>query len=235
VNGDRDEAIKQFLTEFQERFTDAYASAIAYADKIPEQCNNELRNALTHLSRACVAPDDESFKGEIHSANRHIERAIRDCYKLAVIEVNSLISKTFKVIEYSKGGVIWSIKNKYNEATKERRSISVLEQRASAASDRFQDVAVSYENLYRVLVDINNQLLSEYNLSERQIARFPYFWKGRRAIVFLGGLALTMIVTFVLGAYTNEYGGGVVKFINHNLMCPALSVIDMAEVDFCQK
>jgi hypothetical protein len=93
--------IHKFLqTDFLETLTRYYAEGVAYSSKHPQNINNELRNALTHLARALNAPDMNDAQDNMDAAGRHIERFKRDCLKVAVIysgkDANNLISFAYR-------------------------------------------------------------------------------------------------------------------------------------------
>lgn len=71
--------------EFAPVLSHYYARAVAYSSKHPQNINNELRNALTHMSRAMCASDVQEANKEIAAAERHVERFKRDCLKVAVV------------------------------------------------------------------------------------------------------------------------------------------------------
>jgi len=77
-----------------------YAEGVAYSSKHPENINNELRNALTHLARALNAQEMDEAQFNMDAASRHIERFKRDCLKVAVVysgrDLNGLISRAYR-------------------------------------------------------------------------------------------------------------------------------------------
>lgn len=65
-----------------------YAMAVALSEKHPEQVNNEIRNAVTHICRALKADSYDEAIAQIKQARvSHIERAKRDSLKLSLAEV----------------------------------------------------------------------------------------------------------------------------------------------------
>src|SRR5579875_3001772 len=73
------------------RLQDFYAGAVALTEKQPDQVNNEVRNAVTHMARAYCADTRAAADQQLNQAVSHIERAMRDCLKLSVIELHDRI------------------------------------------------------------------------------------------------------------------------------------------------
>jgi len=66
----------------------ALAVAVAIDGTFPQKILNEVRNALTHLSRAEVLKKEKDFPKallEIKSAERHLMRTTLDCLKISII------------------------------------------------------------------------------------------------------------------------------------------------------
>lgn len=76
---ERGREIARALTYYQKNFTRFLAQLIGVEERLPEACNNEIRNAFTHVARAQVSPSIEEVRKEIDRAIDHIERASRDC------------------------------------------------------------------------------------------------------------------------------------------------------------
>jgi hypothetical protein len=100
--------IKFLQTDFIDTLSLYYAEGVAYSSRHPQNINNELRNALTHLARALNAPSMHEAQDNMDSAGRHIERFKRDCLKVAVIysgkDVNNLLThahRRFKGVDPS--------------------------------------------------------------------------------------------------------------------------------------
>ncbi len=85
--------------EFARVLAQYYARTVAYAAKHPQNINNELRNAVTHMSRALVASDIATASSEMDAAERHVERFKRDCLKVAVVYAGKNASELMKRAE----------------------------------------------------------------------------------------------------------------------------------------
>lgn len=204
---DREEQILGLLRDYHERFSFAYAAALIHAEEIPEQVNNEIRNALTHLSRAAAVDDRQLGQPEIDKSSSHLERAVRDCYKLAVINVNRRIQKAIWVLDEARGGVVASTARNYNELLKERRRVISEEQKTATGSEQFQKIARAYEDLFTGLVFVYDKILEDYHLTEDKILGFPRWWRVRKAVLWLSGV----LVGFMLSVVANHYTDSVVR------------------------
>ena len=81
-------AIEQLLVEeIHRQFSEVYSAAVASIEIHPEQVNNELRNAITHMGRAAASDDYAAALKELSAARSHVERAKRDVIKIAVIHL----------------------------------------------------------------------------------------------------------------------------------------------------
>lgn len=205
--------INDALKQLHGTFSEAYATAISVAEAMPEQINNEIRSAVTHLARAAVATDAAVMQAEAKSAQRHMERANRDCYKLAVVETNWRIRRVVCIIERFKGGLTKTIAHNYNQAEKERKRIVKLEAQSGESSTAYSEVSGYYRELYRVLSSLQIEMYEEYHLSEIQVSIFPYIHWSRRTAIYVIGL----FIAFVLGAYSSFYANNVVPFVNNHL------------------
>lgn len=212
----RQRDIVEVLVDFHIRFSEAYASAVAFSETMPEQINNEIRNALTHLSRAADANAKGHSDGvdpELASAKRHLERANRDCYKLAVISVNGQLQATMKVLNQSGRAVTRRFQQHYEQAVLERLRIIVEESRAREGTQTYASVADRYRNLLRVLQKILSDMYSDYNINENYVKHYPLRSFVKRVSTWVCLLISTNIIAFFVGVYSNVYAAPVAEFV----------------------
>lgn len=84
--------IQNVIHFYHEDFTEYYATVIALTEQMPEQINNEIRNAFSHLARVNAAASLDEAKSEAEKAQAHVERACRDCLKASIIFVHDDIT-----------------------------------------------------------------------------------------------------------------------------------------------
>lgn len=204
------------LEDFQKRFSEAYAVAISVTEVMPEQINNEMRNALTHLARASVAHDEVRFAAEVDAAERHVERAIRDCYKVAIIEKRELIDKCSTVIQVTRGGFTKNIADKISSTIVIRKEILLDEQRTNFQPLGDQKVTIRYERLYALLEEVHTEIREQYGLTDERAASFPRCYRLTRIISWAGSLA----VAYILGILTNYSTDSVIKLLLDDICGP---------------
>lgn len=82
------EEIDGVIVLYSEKFTKYYATVIALTEEMPEQINNEIRNAFSHLARLHSSASVAKVQREAELAKGHIERACRDCLKSSIIFIH---------------------------------------------------------------------------------------------------------------------------------------------------
>lgn len=87
------ELIGGVISFFHQDFSSYYASTIAIVEKLPDQINNEIRNAMSHLARANASDNIATIQLECDRARAHIERANRDCLKCSIITLRKKIHR----------------------------------------------------------------------------------------------------------------------------------------------
>lgn len=112
---------KVIQKDYFEDFLDVYGTTISIAESHPEQVNNEIRNALTHLARSYYCESLHDATSEIKQARDHIERAKRDSLKLSIITKRDQIQSEIFRIEMSEGAIPQALKLKLREIEKTRK------------------------------------------------------------------------------------------------------------------
>lgn len=95
---------KSLEIHYNKRVLPALSLVVSVAERYPEQTDNQVRNALTHYTRALFSVDDfEEAKKEIASAENHLERGVRDAYKIVLVILGSQIQNLFDAVLFAKG------------------------------------------------------------------------------------------------------------------------------------
>lgn len=102
---DNERIINILLNEYLGDYVEILGVCVGITEYYPQQADSQIRNALTHLSRAASFNDDTEINIEIEKAKGHIERAKRDCLKLAIIRKKEHISDHIKSVHFAKGGL----------------------------------------------------------------------------------------------------------------------------------
>jgi hypothetical protein len=187
--------IYKFLqADFFDTLSRYYAEGVAYSSKHPQNINNELRNALTHLARALNAPNMKDAQENMDSAGRHIERFKRDCLKVAVIysgkDTNDLINHAYR-------------RFKDIDPTLTVESSRIVRRRVSVTVKEAIGIEASVPAWEALALDIGK-------LRERVIALYPsldpkkriiplWVWRGWDWFTwFVGALIIAVIAAFIL-------------------------------------
>jgi hypothetical protein len=96
VENARKAAFDELVSAYNEDFIDSYALVIAESQELPEQMNNEIRNAFTHLTRIWAASDIQIISDEKVKGLGHIHRATRDCLKYTVFHLHMRLQTQHK-------------------------------------------------------------------------------------------------------------------------------------------
>ena len=183
--------------EFGRVLTHYYAAGVAYSARHPSNINNELRNALTHMSRALAADDYGAAEKELTAASRHIERFKRDCLKVAVIYSGRNASQMLRHAEITYGRVDPNLALEvFSLAT---RKYQVL------ASEVLGDdhAAAKWETLFLDIERLREKALQSYRLLDTRKYWFPLLfirlwrwtkWVGGAFIIAIIGMAIWAVM-----------------------------------------
>ena len=73
---DRNEKIISILrNDYLDDYIEILGICVGITEYYPQQADSQIRNALTHLSRAASSDSDSEIEQEIDKVKRHIERA----------------------------------------------------------------------------------------------------------------------------------------------------------------
>ena len=177
------------LDEIHGEFLDLYATAVSITEKHPEQVNNELRNALTHLSRAVAVDTLDAALSELSKATAHIERAKRDAVKIAVIALRDMIASAYGDIKMLNGAVDPAFTIRRDAIADSRKALLKKEAMGESVLNGFIELFLLADALHTDLLTVLGQV-------GRRRGRWHYRWYAARRYL-LG--ALGGIVIFVLG------------------------------------
>jgi hypothetical protein len=159
LNPEEKEAIGRIVLkiiedDFHGDLAEAWSFAVALTETIPEQANNEVRNCMTHLGRAIAAPDRGSADREISQASNHLERAKRDCLKIAIIAMDETLGSNVMLIEDSYGLLPRNVRDRIKRIKRERREIYRDESKGNeAVGARLEKLLFDYSELEEFLLD----------------------------------------------------------------------------------
>ena len=172
-------------TEIHGQFLELYAAAVSATEKHPEQVNNELRNALTHIARAVSVPDLETANGELEKALSHIERAKRDAVKIAVIFLRDRIAEACGDIKRLNGSIETGFLVRRDVITRKRKLLLKREAKGHQVLNEFIE-------LYLETDDLNDELHSVLALTTKLRPRWQYWLHSMRRQFVAGAVGVML-------------------------------------------
>lgn len=188
------------LEDFHSDFQEVYSYAVTALEIAPEQANNEIRNALNHIARALTANDDQSADDNLRQAKGHIERAKRDCLKLALIHLHEQIKSDLLSIEVVEGAVPMSIRTRMK--TLETAAVKARQ----AESDGEANVTDLMAGVFADFKNFRDDLHEQFTVpsTQRTLVQQFLFRVRHNMTVFISGVIIG-IVAGVLANLATDY------------------------------
>ncbi|MEX0739191.1 MAG: hypothetical protein WD071_07610 [Pseudohongiella sp.] len=173
-------------------FLDIYGVTISIAEKHPEQVNNEVRNALTHLARALI-PDIPDPQQEIEDAKKHLQRAKRDCLKLSIIHKREQLVSSIYRIELTEGTLRRAIKTKLRAIETKRKDIFRRESAGEPVVDELRSILADALELGDILLE-DYQEIGVIISNAKRLARkcFRFLWNA------CATLFVTLLISYLV-------------------------------------
>jgi hypothetical protein len=149
----RIDKINEVLLFYEEYFTKCFAKVISLTEIIPEQMNNDIRNAFSHLLRINIVQTELEIFSEADKAIGHIELACRDCLEICISEVHDKITIQFNyVLPYYKAispqhvaEIRWLLKERDDIDLAETNGEKFLIKRFEEVLNRMLDLQTSFQ------------------------------------------------------------------------------------------
>lgn len=168
-----------------------FATAVSLTEKHPEQVNNEVRNAVTHLARAYAANSAADAQDELRRARGHVDRAKRDCLKISIIALHDKIRATCSEIKIVSGTLDPAFVVRRNDLTNERKRL--LKDEIAGAPG----IVNEYLTFFAAADQLHTDLTNELNLGTKRASKFKLLKVAiSRGIWGMGG---ALIFSFVCG------------------------------------
>lgn len=192
-------ALDRAFSLFYEDFTKYLATTISLTESIPDQINNQIRNAFTHLARVNMSTDPEEIKQETEKAIGHIERANLDCLKVGIIHQHDKLDYLIADVRFFHGFLTPSIKSKRQQIEKERNELYESESRGDG------DVTDKYEILLTKYIDLDDEINDAYiDVQGGKKRFFRLIQRWFRPIGFVIFTVVGVAVGFILRGYLME-------------------------------
>lgn len=187
----KQELIDAVFKFYHEEFSKNYALSVAIAEKLPEQVNNEIRNAFSHLARANAYSGNSLIESECNQAINHIKRAIRDCLKIAIVHLHDKINGAMNNAELNFSPLPPAIIQQRKYLTKTRQELLIAE--ASGG----EDITKKYEELLSDCFSLDEKLSELYsNLPHHNIGKIKLFFK-KHTFGFLAGTIASLLASYI--------------------------------------
>jgi hypothetical protein len=173
-----------------------FAAAVSLTESLPEQVNNELRNALTHFARSLQADTKAAAQRDVEKGHGHLDRAKRDALKLSILTLHDRIQVALAEVVMRMGTVNAAFTVRRDRLTGLRQSVFLAEaQGADDTLDLLVEMYVEADTLY-------SDLVATYHLISKRLGRVQLFLHGvkkRTALAFwtvAGGLFVAFAAFF---------------------------------------
>lgn len=184
------------LRDYYAETLDIYGLTISLIEKHPEQANNEIRNALTHLARALASKEPATSKVEMDKAKGHFERAQKDCLKLCILELHERMMHSIHIIEYSEGTIRSDIKLRLRKLERDRKDAFVKESRNDDS-----DTMEAFKKITYDLLDLEDQILQAHPNagSKGSMVRYWWVWSWIHARKIIYAVSVGIIASAAIG------------------------------------
>lgn len=136
----------------------------------PVEIFNEIRSVMTHLSRADLSEDDSFVEDNIVKAERHVKRAILDCYKYSCVSFTEKLQtfdQTYRGVDLSlvdNGEFLPQFSKLQKEAEKALQQAKQSELNTDISED---EIFSLYENAYNYFYGVNELIDSSFEKLHR--------------------------------------------------------------------
>lgn len=190
---EKNEKILNIITnEYLSDYIEILGICVGITEYYPQQADSQIRNALTHLSRAASFDDEVDIDIEIDKAKGHIERAKRDCLKLAIIRKKEHISDHIKSIHFAKGGLSEEIMLKRLQVAKDQKVAFVNETKGI-------NVTPELENVLTQLITLENDIIEldkvAFQASSAVYIAFCAIKYGKKIMAVFGTAVLAYLIS----------------------------------------
>ncbi len=191
------EIIDFLIQDYLQDYTEILGITVGIANFYPQQADSQIRNALTHLSRAAQTDNKDLIAKEIKKAKGHIERAKRDCLKIAIIEKRQQIKDMIIGIYFAKGGLPKKIQKKRIEIEINRKITAINETKG-------EEIAQELEFILSELFDLEEQILEFDTLAHQPSKLVRYV----TAIILYAKKISNIILIVTISAFVGYFING---------------------------
>lgn len=184
--------INTLLNEYLSDYIEILGICVGITEYYPQQADSQIRNALTHLSRAASFDDATEIDKEIEKAKGHIERAKRDCLKLAIIRKKEHVADHIKSVHFAKGGLSEDIMVKRLQVSNDQKVAFINETKGVNVTPELENVLSQLINLETDLINFDKVA---FQPSRAVYIASRFIVHGKKIIGFFGTGALIYIIS----------------------------------------
>jgi hypothetical protein len=195
----RDQEVARVLAFYSEKFTKYLSATISFSEKIPEEINNHIRNAFTHLARVQFCVDEEKVMVEVNHAINHIERANRDCLKASIICTREVLEDMKLDVYFHYGSLTPAIDAQYKKIQQIREEAYALESRGDG------DQTQKLEEVLRLILHTTEQVKEQYQevgYKKTRIVRVVKRWF--RPVFYVPSIIIGTVFGIVAKTYAQD-------------------------------
>lgn len=169
--------------------------------EFPVEILNEIRSIFTHLARCFVTDKDSVYEENIAKAERHVKRAILDCFKYLCVAYDeyfrrfSKINRNVDLSFVDNGKFLHELNRLHIEAVNNK----TFAQKKELTTENIEDVFDDYEKAYNSYASIYNLIQS--SAKSIDFVKHKAVIKDRLNITFgivgVVSLILTIIFKFI--------------------------------------
>lgn len=191
--------VARVLAFYSDKFTKYLSTTISISEKIPEEINNYIRNAFTHLARVQFCVDEDKVRVEASQAINHIERANRDCLKASIICTREKLDEMKLDVFFHYGSFTPALDAQYNKIQQAREEAYILESRGD------DDQTQKLEELLRLILHTTEQVQMQYQevgSKKSYIVRILKRWF--RPVFYVPSVIMGMVLGFIVKTYIHD-------------------------------
>ncbi|MEO5333314.1 MAG: hypothetical protein H7839_14965 [Magnetococcus sp. YQC-5] len=195
--------VARVLVFYSEKFTKYLSTTISVSEKIPEEINNHIRNAFTHLARVQFCVDEDKIRSEANQAINHIERANRDCLKASIICTRDTLNEMKLDVYFHHGSLTPAIDAQYKKIQQMREEAYAIESRGD------DDQTQKLEEILRLILHTTEQIKEQYQevgSKKTRIIRVIKRWF--RPVIY----APSIIIGTIFGVIIKTYAEDIINF-----------------------
>lgn len=194
--------IQRVLQYYHDEVIPALAAALTIDDVFPEEVLNEIRNAMTHVSRASCMTDaaPENRANEAKASQRHLKRVVLDCLKVCILALATRSETAVKALQ-TDVKLPLATYTRMSDLRRRRKELSAHEGQYTP-DQVIEDMKVLFNDYDLFYRDLDKEFAGD-TVEMRTRGRF---WRGVRAhaLTLVIGIAASLAAAYVYAGVTGS-------------------------------